>query len=45
MKKLEVDVIELVADTQHFPDEEEKVSSSSFRRRLLGTLHRKPQVR
>jgi len=38
MHELTVEVIELVADLQHSADEEEKVSSSSARKRLLGTL-------
>ena len=38
MHELTVQVIELVADLQHSADEEDKVSSSSARKRLLGTL-------
>jgi hypothetical protein len=44
MNPLVVKVIELVADEQHDVDEEEKVSSSSLRKRLLGTLIRPPKT-
>jgi len=42
MKQLEVQVIDLVADPQHAADEEEKISSSSARKQLLGTLLKPP---
>ncbi|KAL8624119.1 hypothetical protein ACOMHN_036122 [Nucella lapillus] len=45
MKKLEVVVVDLIEDTCHAPEEEEKVSSSSQRLRLLGTLLRPPPSR
>ena len=42
LRELDVDVIELVEDIHHSVDEEEKISSSSFRKRLLGTLIHSP---
>jgi len=42
MKPLEIHVIDVVADLHHTYDEEEKISSSSTRKRLLGTLLRSP---
>ena len=44
LTKLEFDVIELVNDADHSVEEEEKVSSSTSRKRSLGTLMRKPKV-
>lgn len=38
MKPLEIVIVDLVQDTCHAPEEEDKVSSSSQRRRLLGEL-------
>ncbi|XP_046373874.2 bifunctional coenzyme A synthase-like [Haliotis rufescens] len=38
MNRLEQVVIDLVADNSHTPDEDDKVSSSSLRKRLLGAL-------
>jgi len=42
MKQLEIQVIDIIPDPQHTADEEEKISSSSARKRLLGTLLRPP---
>jgi len=42
MKQLEIQVIDIIADPLHAADEEEKISSSSSRKRLLGTLLRPP---
>lgn len=44
MLELELDVIELVEDLGHASEEEEKVSSSTSRIRLLGTLLRSPKI-
>ena len=44
LRELDMNVIELVGDVYHSADEEEKISSSSLRKRLLGTLLR-PTVR
>ncbi|XP_077979319.1 bifunctional coenzyme A synthase-like [Glandiceps talaboti] len=41
--KLDVHVISLVQDSHHAPHEESKISSSSQRQRLLGTLLKAPQ--
>ncbi|XP_046585240.1 bifunctional coenzyme A synthase-like [Haliotis rubra] len=38
MNRLGQVVIDLVADNTHTPDEDDKISSSSLRKRLLGTL-------
>ena len=42
LSQLAIEIIELVADELHTADEENKVSSSSLRKRLLGTLIRSP---
>jgi len=42
---LELFEIELMEDPQHGLNEEEKISSSSLRQRLLGTLLQPPRVR
>jgi len=42
MKPLDIEVIDVVPDLHHTADEEEKISSSSARKRLLGTLLRTP---
>jgi len=42
MKQLEIQVIDFVNDPHHAADEEEKISSSSVRKQLLGTLLRPP---
>jgi phosphopantetheine adenylyltransferase/dephospho-CoA kinase len=42
MDELAVEIIEVIADPEHAVHEEEKVSSSSTRKRLLGTLLRPP---
>jgi len=42
MKQLEIQVINVIPDQQHAADEEDKISSSSARKRLLGTLLRPP---
>jgi len=42
MKQLEIQAIDIIPDPQHAADEEEKISSSSARKRLLGTLLRPP---
>lgn len=44
MLELELDIIELVEDLGHASEEEGKVSSSTSRIRLLGTLLRSPKV-
>ena len=41
MSQLEMYIIDLVEDQHREPEEEEKISSSSQRKRLLGTV-RKP---
>ena len=38
LSALEMEVIDLVKDVDHAPEEEEKISSSSHRTRMLGTL-------
>uniref|UniRef100_A0ACB8EU88 Uncharacterized protein n=1 Tax=Sphaerodactylus townsendi TaxID=933632 RepID=A0ACB8EU88_9SAUR len=45
LAELAVHEISLANDAQHGKNEEEKISSSSLRHRLLGTLLRPPQVR
>ena len=45
MKEVDIHCIELVEDADHSPFEEVKVSSSSARKRMLGTLLRPPLVR
>lgn len=42
---LELFEIQLIKDPEHSRNEEEKISSSSLRQRLLGTLLRPPRVR
>lgn len=42
---LELFEIQLIKDPEHGQNEEEKISSSSLRQRLLGTLLRPPRVR
>lgn len=42
---LELFEIQLIKDPEHGRNEEEKISSSSLRQRLLGTLLRPPRVR
>jgi len=42
MQQLDIQVIDLVGDPHHAADEEDKISSSSARKRLLGTLLRPP---
>ncbi|CAI9591580.1 unnamed protein product, partial [Staurois parvus] len=44
LEELDVHEIKLVTDPQHSKNEEEKISSSSLRNRLLGTLLKPPAV-
>ncbi|KAM5134892.1 bifunctional coenzyme A synthase isoform 2-T2 [Mantella aurantiaca] len=44
LKELDVHEIKLVTDPQHSENEEEKISSSSLRNRILGTLLNPPTV-
>ncbi|XP_038610613.1 bifunctional coenzyme A synthase [Tachyglossus aculeatus] len=43
LEELQLFVIPLLRDPQHADNEEDKVSSSNYRHRLLGTLLRRPQ--
>ncbi|KAM4034212.1 bifunctional coenzyme A synthase [Anomaloglossus baeobatrachus] len=44
LDELTIHEIQLVTDPKHFENEEEKISSSSFRNRLLGTLLKTPAI-
>ena len=44
LPELEIHVVELVKDNDIADGDEDKVSSSNFRRHLLGTLLKKPYV-
>lgn len=44
MNPMDIHVVELLEDANHLVGEEEKISSSNERKRLLGTLLHKPQI-